>query len=74
MITILGTFSSLPVYLLFRKIFIGGIPPITSQGYFPTSSPIYLYSETIQRYFEQFGELCDCVLMQDKATGIEETM
>lgn len=38
------------------KIFIGGIPPITSQ-------------ETIQRYFEQFGELCDCVLMQDKATG-----
>jgi len=30
----------------------------------------FYYSETIQRYFEQFGELCDCVLMQDKATGI----
>lgn len=38
------------------KIFIGGISPNTTQ-------------DSIQKYFEQFGELCDCVLMQDKATG-----
>lgn len=38
------------------KIFIGGISPNTTQ-------------DTIQKYFEQYGELCDCVLMQDKATG-----
>jgi RNA recognition motif-containing protein len=38
------------------KIFIGGISPTTAQ-------------ETIFKHFEQYGELSDCVLMQDKQTG-----
>lgn len=38
------------------KIFIGGVSPITSQ-------------DTIHNYFSQYGELIDCVLMQDRATG-----
>jgi RNA recognition motif-containing protein len=38
------------------KIFIGGISPLTSQ-------------ESIQKYFGKFGDLSDCVLMQDKSTG-----
>lgn len=38
------------------KIFIGGISPLTSQ-------------DSIQKYFGKYGDLSDCVLMQDKSTG-----
>lgn len=38
------------------KIFIGGISSMTTQN-------------TLQKYFEQFGELSDCIIMQDKTTG-----
>jgi len=38
------------------KIFIGGISPMTTQ-------------DSIFKHFEVYGQLCDCVLMQDKNTG-----
>lgn len=38
------------------KIFLGGISPITTH-------------DMVYKYFSAFGELIDCVVMQDRATG-----
>ena len=38
------------------KIFLGGIAANTSQ-------------DAIKKYFSSFGEVIDCVVMQDRATG-----
>ena len=48
-------------------MFIGGLSLNTTQGI------IYLFSyllETLRQYFEQYGEVSDCVLMIDKISCI----
>ena len=55
----------------FNKIFVGGLSPFTKKG-----KSLSLYrcltltsQETLRDYFARFGELADCVIMQDKNTG-----
>lgn len=45
-----------PYDIIPGKIFLGGISAATTQ-------------ETVYEYFSSFGELDDCVVMQDRATG-----
>lgn len=46
-----------------RKIFVGGLPPLLKEG------AINLKSEEMKKYFLQFGELEECIIMHDKISG-----
>lgn len=53
-----------------NKLFVGGISPFTNIGNPASFSALtYLSIETMKKHFGQFGELVDCVIMQDKNTG-----
>ena len=44
------------------------------QIYFEGLKDKPITEEDIKEYFSQYGNITDCVLMKDKATGVSETL